>query len=343
MTAERVTYIAPGPVRTTALLSRDDVARLVSVPDAVHAVREVFRAHGQGRVAMPAKISLDLRPFGLNAWHNAMPGYIEPAAAAGIKWAGGYADNPARHGLPYVMALIVLQDPETGYPLAIMDGVHITNIRTGAVVGVAAEYYARSEAGVAAFVGAGAQAVTALEALVLTRRPTSITVYDLDPGRAASFAVTATRRHGLAGRACGTVEEAVTGAWLITTATPADAPLVEGRWIAPGATSVSLGSFQEFSDDAVEDAERIVVDSWEQCAHRGELKRFADSGRLTRADIYGEIGDTVGGDLPGRDGPDQRILVVPIGLGTHDLYLARMVLDRASAADLRNFDFVNVQ
>jgi alanine dehydrogenase len=241
------------------------------------------------------------------------------------------------------MGLIVLQDPETGYPLAIMDGVHITTIRTGAVVGVAAEYFASPEVGVAAFVGAGAQASTALEALVLTRRPASVTVYDVDPDRAASFAAAVTKQHDLEARACGTIEDAVTGAWLITTATPADAPLVEGRWIAPGATSVSLGSFQEFSDDAVMGADRIVVDSWEQCAHRGELKRFAESGRLTRQHIHGEIGDTVGGGLSGRDDPGQRILVVPIGLGTHDLYLARMVLDRASTEPLHTFDFVNVQ
>ncbi len=296
--------------------------------DAVDAVEEVFRAHGQGRVALPPKISLDMRPLGVDSRHNAMPAYVAPLDAAGIKWAGGYRHNPSKHGLPYVMALVVLQEPETGLPLAVMDGAHITAIRTGAVAAYCARLYGRPD-GAVALIGAGEQAHTTLEAMTLAYPPSRVTVQDLLPERAQAFAAWASRRFGLQVVAADDVRGAVRDADVIVTATPADAPLVEGGWLAPGSTCISLGSFQEFDDAAVLDADKIVVDSWEQCAHRGELKRFAEDGRITRADIHAEIGETAAGSASARTSNEERVFVVPIGLGSHDIALARLAVDRA--------------
>jgi ornithine cyclodeaminase len=98
-------------------------------------------------------------------------------------------------------------------------------------------------------------------------------------------------------------------------------------------TAISVGSQgQEFDDEAILGADKLVCDSWEQCSHLGELRTLAESGRLTRADIHSEIGETVAGLRPGRETPDEFILVVPIGMAALDIALARVALDRVVAA-----------
>lgn len=324
----------------TRLFSVDDIAGMIQMDDALATVESVFRAHGEGRVSMPAKITLDLGKFGLEAWHNAMPAYIEPVRAAGIKWAGGYALNQSR-GLPYVMALIILQDPATGYPLAVMDGSHITNMRTGAAAAVCVRHY-HPQAEVVAFVGGGTQARFALDALVRLLTIREVRVYDLNPVTSAAYCKDAKGRYGLNAIASPTVEEAVRGADVVITVTYADGPLVQAEWLRPGSTAISMGSYQEFDDAAILNADKIVVDSWDQCAHRGELKRFAEDGRLTRRDIFAEVGETVAGIRPGRESESENIFVVPIGLGSHDIALAHLAFERLAGTPAQSFRFVNV-
>ncbi len=330
------------PLGPTRLLSRSAIERWLTMDDAIRGVETVYRAHGDGTVAMPAKITLDLRPFGLEAWHNAMPGYVQPLGAAGIKWAGGYSQNPARHGLPYVMAMIILDDPETGYPLAVLDGAFITNIRTGASAAVFARVLSRPGADHVALIGAGVQARFATDALVRTHAIRRISVYDISPDAAARYARYVRDRHDIEVIVADSPEAAVSAADIVITVTFADAALVEGRWLRPGVTALSMGSYQEFDDAAVLSADKIVVDSWDQCAHRGELKRFADAGRLQRSDMHAEIGEIMIGAKPGRERDDERIFSIPIGLGTNDVALARLVYDRvvASGEDVPTFDFL---
>lgn len=312
----------------TLLISQDDVRRVINMEAVLEIVELVFRAHGQGQVVMPPKITLDMRSMGIEGWHNAMPAYIHPLGVAGIKWAGGYARNPSTFGLPYVMGVIILQDPTTGYPLAVLDGTHITNLRTGAVAGVCAKYYGRQRAQVVTFVGAGTQARFALEAMMRTVNIMEVRVYDIDLEKAVVYAHDARRRYGVKAFACSSPQEAVDGADTVVTVTYADEPIVKGEWLKQGCTVLSMGSYQELDDDAVMSADKIVVDSWDQCAHRGELKRFAEAGRLTRKEIFAEIGETVAGIRPGRETDKERILVVPIGLGSHDIAVAKVVYDK---------------
>jgi ornithine cyclodeaminase/alanine dehydrogenase-like protein (mu-crystallin family) len=125
------------------------------------------------------------------------------------------------------------------------------------------------------------------------------------------------------------IEEAVRGADVIVTVTPADEPLVRLAWIQPGSFVASMGSFQELEESVVLQASKIVVDSWEQCAHRGELKKLADAGRLGREHIHAEIGAVLEGQRTGWEPTDRHIVGVLIGLGSLDIAVARRVVDRA--------------
>lgn len=316
----------------TSLIAADQVERYLSVADAHSVTEEVVRGLALGRVEMPAKVTMDLAGFGLKAWNTAMPAYIESLGASGFKWVGGFADNRERHGLPYLIATILVQDSSTGYPLAIMDGVHITNLRTGAVAAIAVQHYARPEPHRLAFVGAGVQARFALAAIKHIAEIAEVRAYDINPAATLRFKDHCRKEHGIAIVAGDSAEAAVSGADIVITATTSTSPIVRRAWMERGVTAISIGSQgQEFDDEAVLGADKLICDSWEQCTHLGELRGFAESGRLTRADVHAEIGETVAGLRSGRESGDEFILVVPIGLGALDIALARVAYDRVTA------------
>jgi ornithine cyclodeaminase/alanine dehydrogenase-like protein (mu-crystallin family) len=325
--------------KDTVLLSQSDVAQCTSVPEVVRTVEAVFAAHGRGAVSMPAKINLDLSASGEPNWINAMPAYIPDLRAGGIKWAGGFMNNAAR-GLRYVMATIILNDPITGVPDAVLDGVWITNARTGAVVAVSTKYLSRPGPKEIALVGAGTQARATLRAMHGYIDVAAVRVTDHNAKTLASF-VAEMATAELAITATDSVEQAVRGADVIVTVTTADAPLVNLEWVKPGAYIASMGSYQELEESVVLQASKIVVDSWEQTAHRGELRKLAEAGRLRRDRIHAEIGEVVTGRKTGWEPSDQHVLGVLIGLGSLDIAVARLVLERARERGLgRAFDFL---
>ena len=146
-------------------LSRADVEGLgLSMREVLRAVDDGFAAKGRGLTEMPPKPGIHTRP---DCFIHAMPAYVREPEVAGLKWVSGYPPNPAK-GLPYITGLLVLNDPETGVPLAVMDCAWITAMRTGASAGISAKYLARTDSEVAAVVGCGVQARPSLAALVET-------------------------------------------------------------------------------------------------------------------------------------------------------------------------------
>jgi ornithine cyclodeaminase/alanine dehydrogenase-like protein (mu-crystallin family) len=155
-------------------------------------------------------------------------------------------------------------------------------------------------------------------------------IYDIEPPAAAAAARRLTSEFQIDALVCSSACEAVRGASIIVTATQADEPLVMDEWVAPGATVISIGSWQEFDEEFVLNA-KLVVDIYEHCIHRGELARLIQSGRITRHSIHALLGEVISGRKPGRQDPHERILVVPMGMGTHDVALAKTAFDNAMA------------
>jgi len=328
----------------TLLISRAQVRAALTMGDAFGVVEEVLRGQALGRVEMPAKVTMNLAAYGLQAWNTAMPAYIESLAAAGVKWVGGFVGNPTQQGLPYLIATILVQDAQTGYPLAILEGTHITNLRTGAVAGIAARHFARANSRVLGIVGAGTQARFAVAALRRVLDLGEIRAYDLEAAAGIRFAAEMSSLYDTPVTACGSAEEAVRGADVVITATTSTTPLIRREWLQRGVLAISIGSQgQEFYDDAVLGADKLICDSWEQCSHLGELQRLAEAGRVTRDSVFAELGQTVAGLRPGREREDESVLVVPIGLGALDIALARVAYDRVqAAADSDSFSFFEI-
>ena len=296
---------------------------------AIECVAEVLSLHERGQVNLPSKVVLDLdeRRHGRI---NAMPAYVGGSAGmCGIKWIAGFPNNPVRHNLPRASALIVLNDAETGMPLAIMEGTRISALRTGAVTGVGARYLARKNSRTAGLIGAGVQARTQLDALreIL---PELDRVRIFDPRREAceSFVEDCRLRHPpVSVEIVNDPEQAVREADVVVTATVADEPIVKADWLAPGVLFAHVGSYQEEEEAVILQADRVVVDIWQEVLHRRTplLARMFEEGKIDAGRIDANIGQIINGDLPGREQDDERIFFSPLGLGSEDVAVAARI------------------
>ena len=166
-------------------LSRQDVEGVgLSMQEIILALEAMFKEKGEGRYEMPPKPGIHPRE---EAFIHAMPAYLPNSGVAGVKWISGYPDNQKR-GLPYITGLLVLNDPDTGIPTAVMDATWITAKRTGAATGVAAKYLARKDSSTLGILACGVQGRSNLEALSTLFKLRKVKAYDILPEVARKFA-----------------------------------------------------------------------------------------------------------------------------------------------------------
>ncbi len=315
------------------LISDAEVREALPMEEAVVIVEDAFRARGKGQVQMPSKSYLFFEKFDGDL--RVMPGYLEALHVAGVKIVNSHPRNQERHGLPCVVGTLLLADPSTGVPLAIMAANSLTAIRTGAAGAVAAKYLSLADSASAGVIGAGVQARTQLEGLAVVRpRLEEVRIYDRDLGRAESLNRSmpwpSTWRHEVA----QSPKEAVRGADIVVTTTPSTSPVVMADWLDPGTHINAIGADAPGKQELELSILRhsiIVVDDWEQAAHGGEISTAVRQGLLRREDIHGELGDLVAGRITGREEGDCVTVFDSTGLAIQDVSTGAHVLKRARA------------
>jgi alanine dehydrogenase len=324
---------------STILLNQSEVLAALDMRGALNAVDEIFRLHGRRQVQMPPKVYLDLPGGDVRA----MPAYAAPLGFASVK---NINMHPGNRGIPSIIGTLTLFEPQTGFPLAIMDATAITRMRTGAASGVATRLLARADALVLSIIGAGNQALTQLEAILLVRpRIEHVVIFDLDADRAAAFARKATDRFGVVVRVAASAEEAARAADVLTTITPARSPIVQRDWIKPGTHINAIGADaagkQELATDLTT-AARVVVDDLEQATHSGEINVPLAQGVFKESDIYAELGHLVAGVKAARQNSTDITIFDSTGLALQDLACAAHVYRKltSSGQELRRFDFL---
>ena len=318
------------PMRETLFLGRAEVTRLLPMETALSVVESAFADHGRGETRMPAKLYLDLPERGGD--FRAMPAYIPSLNAAGVKWVSVYAGNPKR-GLPSVIAVLILSDPDTSEPLAVMDATYITLMRTGAAGGVAAKYLSRKDSTVLALIGAGVQSHSQFEAIRLVRPIRAVRLFDPTPAAIEAFR----RQYAKSGAeivVCPSIEEAMKGADIVATTTPSRAPIVLRPMVADGTHINAIGADavgkQELEVKILKDA-RVFIDDEEQAFHSGEVNVPLSEGSLAPGDIEGSLGAVVAGVQVGRREASDITVFDSTGLAVQDIASARAVFDRAVA------------
>jgi len=312
------------------LLTERDVARLIDMRTSLRVVRAAFIAQARGQTVMPPKIYL---PLPRQSDFRAMLAYVKaPIAACGVKWVNVHPHNRSR-GLPTVMAVIILNDPATGVPMAVMDGLLITKLRTAAAAAVAAQALARRESRTVGLVGCGAQAEAQLLALAEVFRLARVNVWGHTAGEAQRFCARMRRRlPGISYRPCRSIEPCVREADLLVTITPSRRPLVRREWLRPGLHINAIGADaagKEELDPGILRRAIVVVDDREQAIHAGEINVPISRGQFTPQRIHGTLGDVLLGRRRGRRSPRDITVFDSTGLAIHDIALGAEIVRRA--------------
>lgn len=314
--------------RKTLILNNNQVRKLIDMPLALKAIEEAFMLYGKNLIQMPAKIYLHLGRY--NGDFRAMPAYIEGMEACGLKWVNVHPKN-RRFGLPAVMAVIILSDPKTGLPLAIMDGTYITNLRTGAAGGIAAKYLARKESSIVSLVGCGVQARTQLLALKELFKIELVYVWGNKPEYAKRF-LKDTKRFGLKMEIKERIPDCVRQADIVVTTTPVRQPIVKSEWIRAGTHINAIGADakgkEELEPKLLKRA-RIFVDDWQQAAHSGEINVPISRGIISKKNIAATLGEVLAKKKKGRKTASGITIFDSTGLAIQDIALANLVYKRA--------------
>jgi ornithine cyclodeaminase/alanine dehydrogenase-like protein (mu-crystallin family) len=320
--------------RKTLILSASEVLSCLDLDETFRVAEETFRETGLGRTILPPKLFMYFPGEGHSDFMFAGPASVPSAKAVGVKIVAGYKSNPERFGLPHILALMILTDPENGYPLAVFDGTHLTTFRTGAMTAVAAKYLANPDSGVLAVIGAGTQGRSTAKALSRVFALREIRLYDLDPRAGEKYREEMAPVLNLPIRLCSHGEEAVGGADLIVTVTSAEGEFVRNEWVKPGAFIASVGSYPELDPALPRKAEKLVVDDRTQARYRGELWKGYERGEFNDGMIYADLGEIVSGKKKGRETRDERTLACLTGVGTLDVAVARRIYETALARNL---------
>lgn len=321
----------------TLLLTGKEVKPLLSMDEVTQAVKNAFKEKGLGRVNMPPKLYLFYKKY--NGDLRCMPSYMEGLNLSAVKVINMHPENTKRFGLRLFVATIILINPENGRPLSIMDGTMITDMRTGAAGGVAAECLARRDSTTVGLVGAGKQARTQLKALMtLYGKLEEVRVYDISKTNVDLFVKEASNLYrDTRIVAAETAEVAVKQADIVVTATPSRQPLVKDGWVSSGTHLNCIGADapgKQELEPAILKRAKVVVDDMEQAIHSGEINVPISNKLLSKQDIYGEIGEIVAGLKPGRASPREITVFCSTGLAIQDAVTAKLVYDKAVAGGI---------
>jgi alanine dehydrogenase len=309
-------------------LSRKDIENLdMTMKDVLAAVENGFRLKGYGKTEMPPKPGIHPRP---NAFIHAMPAYVQEVESAGLKWISGYPSNPDK-GLPYITGLVVLNDPATGIPIAVMDGTWITAMRTGASVGVAAKYLARLDSHTAAILGCGVQARTSLMALVETLPQLKVVrCCDVFPAARKRFMEEMGQRFPkLQLIACVDPAEMMKDADVVVTAIPIVSkpkPPLEAGMLKVGGLAVSLDYDSAWNSAAMRECDKFCSDDIGQLLSTKEHGVYFSG---IPQQIYADLGELAAGGKKGRTNNREKIFAMNMGIAVDDMVTARVLYERA--------------
>lgn len=318
-------------------LNRLDVARLELTNDEIlEAVEYGLQLQGSGEAVIEPRMHLE--PGVANGHFNVLRGSLGGKVdLAGVKVVGDFVDN-YKVGLPSELALLNLMDRRTGAPRAVIDASSITDMRTGAVTAIGAKHLARRDAKVLGHVGARGTAYWNVRLLDHLFDFEEIRVHSLRPESRDAFARRLTEDLGKRVIATSDWESCVRGAEVVVEASRLERPEVKLRteWISPGAFVVPYGTMSAVDLEVLSSMDKVVVDDWGQCktGKFGSLRAHVESGRLSEANLYGELCEIVVGRKAGRTAQSETNLLWHRGLSLSDIALGHAMLRKASTLGL---------
>lgn len=316
---------APG----TLVLTRDQIASLLSFDEYVVAVSDAFRLYAEGKAQLPGVVDIDAQN---GAFHIKAASMELEQSYVAVKVNGNFPENMSRFGLPTIQGAILLYDGTKGYPLAFMDSIEITIKRTGAATILGAKYLARADSTCVTICGCGNQGRVTLAGLKSILPIERAFAFDTNSEAASRFAQQMTASLGIPVTPDASLSHAARASDVVVTATPSRVPLLTREDIAPGTFIAAVGADshdKQELDPGLLVSNKLVVDSLEQCATIGELHHALTAGLVNESDVYAELGDIVSGRKPGRTSADEIIILDTTGTAIQDVAAAAAAFEKA--------------
>ena len=273
---------------------------------------------------MPPKPGI--HPGGGDNFIHAMPAYIPDLKSAGVKWVSGFPENQER-GLPYITGLLILNDPETGIPISVMDCIWITAMRTGAATALSARYLARPESSVVGVLGCGVQGRTNVEALEVLFPLKRVMAYDTNSEALKRYVKETSERFDLEVVSVDTPKDAVTGCDMVVTAGPIlkePHRTIQAGWMKEGGFA-SLVDFDSYwHADAMGETAKFCTDDTAQLHYYQQAGYFQNIPQ-----IHADLGELVTGKKPGRESAEERTMTANLGLALDDMAVAPLIYEKA--------------
>ena len=318
----------------TLLLKRDEISALLTIEECMDAVEQAFKLYAEGKTTAPGVLGIPARDGGFHI----KAGMLELGRTYfAAKTNANFPQNMNRFGLPLIQGIIVLCDGENGYPLALMDSMEITIIRTGAATGVAAKYLARTDARVATICGCGNQGRISLKAIAKVRDLSRAYAWDIDQGQARRFADELSRELNIEVGPVDDLAAAVGESDICVTCTPSKEYFLKQEYVSRGTFIAAVGADSEDKqelDPVLLGSNTVIVDLLEQCASIGELHHALNHGLLTKQDVHAELGEVVAGKKAGRTSEEEIIIFDSTGTALQDVAAAAIVYERAVRANI---------
>ena len=309
-------------------LSRSDVGELgIPMKEVIKVVEGAFQQRAEGKAEVPPKPGIHPRK---DSFIHAMPAYLPKMKSAGIKWVSGFPENPKR-GLPYISGLLILNDPDTGFPVCVMDCTWVTAKRTGAATAVAAKHLAGDKPHTLGILGCGAQGRSNLEALmVVCKSLEEVRAYDISRENLEKYVEEMAAKHGLGIVPADSPRGAVEECDIVVTSGPIlrhPQPVIEASWFKAGGFACPLDFDSYWKPEAIRSVDKFCTDDRDQLAYYRTQGYFSSI-----PEVHADLSEIVSGKKPGREKREERIMSMHLGSAIGDMATAKLVYDRAKKA-----------
>ena len=314
----------------TLIFKRSEVASLLSLDECIGAVEEAFRLNDEGQSLRPGVLET-LTEIG--GFHIKSAGLkLAPRTYYAAKVNANFPQNMSKWGLPTIQGVIALYDGESGYPLALLDSIEITALRTGAATAVAAKYLARPDSTVATICGCGVQGRVQLKSLAQVLRFEKVYAYDKVQALAGKFAGEMSAELKIEVIPVTDLPRALGESDVCVTCTSSRRPFLMREHVRAGTFVAAVGAdnpLKQELDPALLASNKVVVDVLEQCATIGDLHHAIAAGVMGKSDVYAELGAIVAGRTPGRTSTEEIIIFDSTGTALQDVAAASIVYEKA--------------
>ena len=323
------------------MLTRSEIASLLSLKDYIRGIEEAFKMHAQGRSLATGLLHIDSNDV---EFHIKAGGLRLGRTYFALKVNGSSFQNRERYHLPNIMGAIILFDGHNGYPLAVMDSIEITIQRTGAATAVAAKYLARTDANTATIFGCGNQGRIQLKALKEILPLEQVYAFDLNRYAAEKYALEMAQELSIRVTPEADLDQAVASSDVVVTCTPARKAVLHKAWVRPGTFIAAVGADspdkQELETSLLR-GNKVVVDILAQCAQVGELHHALEAGLMVQEDVHGELADVITGKVTGRTSDEEITIYDATGTALQDVAGAALCYEKAM--DLGKGAWVDLQ